>query len=610
MLSKNLLSLLPIAISIFVPVAFAWEQPKEYRVNPWGVPDGVGYPKLDGAKPGDIVSFYWTSSGYSEATDYNVYLYQTESCADETDKEWIGSTSGSTYEIKEWDQGKSLHFACDTADYCERGMSIVVNVSAGPAPTPSSSSWGADPTPWPTEWVAPTDPPSQSPTPWPTYKETPSPTRFPTKAPTVPPTYAGTESPTYTPTAPEFGENDLVAGVEPKEILIDDWVISADTQPFPPIEANVGDTIKWTINPGHDVWYHPSLTCDRTGSTFIGDSAEGGSYTFKPEDGSVEGTQHFFACQVGSHCDLGMQLLVTVFAQPDLEEEEADQEEADQEPLENNVQEEPPTAKALDLEWDIPADTQPFKSVDMNVGDSITFTMGPGHNVYIHPSGSCDQTDRIFVGDETVTYIFKEEDASPEGKPMFFACDVGSHCDLGMQIAVNVFTQGGGGSSSGSQNPPSSPSLSEADRVNGREVLIDWEIPEDNQAFESIEAVVGDTIIFSWEGEDQNVFLHPSLTCDETLSVFVGLTTPTAYTFQPSDGTPAGKEHLFVSGIGANCELGMQLLVKVFSASDVTSDETNSATASTSTNLTSSAPVMALKMASLAIVLSASLLLI
>jgi plastocyanin len=596
MIPKNGLYLLPIAIAILAPIVAAWEQPKEYRVDPWGVPDGVGYPTLDGAKPGDIVSFYWTGSGYSANDGYNVYLYPTESCADETDKEWVGDTSGASYEIKEWDQGKSLHFACDKDDYCERGMSIVINVSAGPAPAPTGSSWGAAPTPWPTEWVAPTEPPSKSPTPWPTYAATPAPTRFPTKAPTAPPAYADTSAPTEGATE-DFNEDDFVADVEPKEILIDNWDIPEDTQPFTPIEANVGDTIKWTINPGHDVWKHPSLSCDRSGSSFVGDATVGGSYTFLPEDGSVEGTEHLFACQVGSHCDLGMQLLVTVFAQPQAAEPEVPQEEESDapQPIESDV------GKNLNLEWLIPADTQPFESVDMNVGDSITFTMGPGHNVFIHPSGSCDQTDGVFVGDETVTYTFKAEDGSPDGKPMFFACDVGSHCDLGMQISVNVFSQTSA-SGTNSQNPPSSPSFGEADRVSGREIFIDWDIPEDNQAFDPIEAIVGDTLIFAWEGEDQNVFIHPSLTCDETLSVFVGLSNPTAYTFEPSDGSPEGKEHLFVSDVGENCELGMQLLVKVFSASDVTSDGTNSANPSTSTSPTSSAPAftMALTLASMA----------
>ncbi|KAG7354366.1 hypothetical protein IV203_003722 [Nitzschia inconspicua] len=592
MLISKLLCFLPIAASIIVPFASAWEQSKEYRVDPWGIPNWEGYPRLDGAKPGDKVSFYWSDSG-----DYNVYLYPTESCVDESGKEWIGSTSGSSYTIKKWDEGKSLHFACDTDDYCERGMSIVINVSAGPGPAPTGSSWGAVPTPWPTVWVPPTKPPTKAPTPWPTNADTPWPTEWvpptepPTKSPTswptyayadtVPPSRSPTKSPTVQPIYSEtvkptsnLNENESVVNVEPKEILIDSWDIPADTQPFSPIEANVGDTIKWRINPGHDVWYHPSLTCDQAGSTFVGDTAEEVSYTFRPEDGSVEGTQHLFACQVGSHCDLGMQLTVTVFAQ---QINESDNQELS-------------TATTQNLDWLVPGDLQPFAPVNMNVGDSITFLMGGGHNVYIHPSGSCDQTDRVFVGDETVTYTFKPDDGSPEGKVMFFACDVGSHCDLGMQIAVTVFSEvvPSSGSSS-SENPPSSPSIVEADRISGREFFFEWEMPEDNQAFDPIEVVVGDTIIFSWENENQSVFIHPSLTCDKTLSVFVGLNSPTAYTFQPSDGSPEGKEHLFVSDVGANCELGMQLLVKVYSASDITSDGTNGLNPLTSTSPTSGA---------------------
>ena len=197
--SKNLLAIASLAAaSAFLPASLAEEF--EYRVDPWGIPDAWsdGYPTLD-AKAGDTVSFHWTSN-YNTGEDYNVYLYPTESCSDEEGKEWIGSSSGAWYKINEWDQGKTLHFACDTADYCERGMSIVINVAAAPADAK--------------ETPEPTASPTKSPTAWPTAWPTKAPTRWPTTAPTYAPTYPPTDKPINDATNPPTEEeiiNDVVA---------------------------------------------------------------------------------------------------------------------------------------------------------------------------------------------------------------------------------------------------------------------------------------------------------------------------------------------------------------------------------------------------------------
>ena len=195
--------------------------------------------------------------------------------------------------------------------------------------------------------------------------------------------------------------------------------------------------------------------------------------------------------------------------------------------------------------------------------------MGPGHNVFIHPSGSCDKSEAKFVGEAaTTSYTFLPEDGTPEGNIMFFACDVGTHCDLGMQIQVTVFSEAPAGRNDNNGNQ----SVGEADLVQTKDIIVDyWTLPEPAQAFDPIDANVGDTIIFSWE-DNQNVFIHPSKTCDPTSAIFVGTSSPAAYTFQLSDGSPEGTDHLFVSEIGSNCELGMQLLVKVFSRQEATSD--------------------------------------
>jgi hypothetical protein len=280
-------------------------------------------------------------------------------------------------------------------------------------------------TPWPTAWVAPVPSPTAPPTFVPTQPLTNPPTYVSTLPFTDPPT---TQPLTNPPTAGQIdvGQEN---GIAPKEIVVDDWVLPADQQPFVPIEANVGDKITFLVNPGHDVFLHPSLTCDETSAVFIGDSSIEASYAFTEADGSPEGIDHLFVCGVGNHCDLGMQLLVTVFSNNSPEPEV-----------------DPPTqTREFDIDWFIPASDEPYAPIDANVGDKINFIMGPGHNVAIHPSRNCDKSGSQILGDDaTTSYTILPTDA---GRTVFFACDVGSHCDLGMQVVVNVSSNTGATSS-------------------------------------------------------------------------------------------------------------------------------------------------------------------
>lgn len=78
-----------------------------------------------------------------------------------------------------------------------------------------------------------------------------------------------------------------------------------------------------------------------------------------------------------------------------------------------------------------------------SVGDTIVFTWTGGHNVFIHPSGSCDLTDRIFVGSQPQSsYTFTEADGSADGNELFFACDIGggAHCRFGQALTVMVYS--------------------------------------------------------------------------------------------------------------------------------------------------------------------------
>mmetsp|Transcript_35139 Transcript_35139/g.41931 ORF Transcript_35139/g.41931 Transcript_35139/m.41931 type:complete len:186 (-) Transcript_35139:134-691(-) len=97
-------------------------------------------------------------------------------------------------------------------------------------------------------------------------------------------------------------------------------------------------------------------------------------------------------------------------------------------------------AKKFNLEWftpETPADVFPNETA--SVGDKISFewTQELPHNVLIHPSGDCNVTGAIFVGDvfDETEYVIKETDA---GKTLTFACDVEEHCSTGQIVHFMV----------------------------------------------------------------------------------------------------------------------------------------------------------------------------
>jgi len=89
----------------------------------------------------------------------------------------------------------------------------------------------------------------------------------------------------------------------------------------------------------------------------------------------------------------------------------------------------------VQVNWQIPE--QPFDPITARVGDTITFLnfTDNSHNVHIHPSGTCDDTDAINIGSTSPTkYTFEKVGEYT------FACDVSSgiHCTLGQIITVSV----------------------------------------------------------------------------------------------------------------------------------------------------------------------------
>ena len=88
------------------------------------------------------------------------------------------------------------------------------------------------------------------------------------------------------------------------------------------------------------------------------------------------------------------------------------------------------------INWSI----KKYESESVQVGDTVTFTFNSNHNVFIHPSGDCDETGRIDFGGSAspATYTFAEDDIGE----VVFACDVGSHCGQGQIVTFNVIAEG------------------------------------------------------------------------------------------------------------------------------------------------------------------------
>lgn len=79
---------------------------------------------------------------------------------------------------------------------------------------------------------------------------------------------------------------------------------------------------------------------------------------------------------------------------------------------------------------------RPYDDQTANVGDIVQFSWVGTHNVHIHPTGTCDETGAILVGDQTGTsYVFADDDA---GTDIYFACDIGQHCEVGQIVKFTV----------------------------------------------------------------------------------------------------------------------------------------------------------------------------
>lgn len=79
---------------------------------------------------------------------------------------------------------------------------------------------------------------------------------------------------------------------------------------------------------------------------------------------------------------------------------------------------------------------------DFVVGETITFEWNGLHDVHIHPTGDCTEDGAIEISvTSPANYTFTEEDAA--AGTVFFACDVGGHCENGgMSLVANVASAG------------------------------------------------------------------------------------------------------------------------------------------------------------------------
>ena len=82
-----------------------------------------------------------------------------------------------------------------------------------------------------------------------------------------------------------------------------DWAVRDYTADV--FTASVGDTATFNWFGTHNVFLHPTGTCDAAGATEVG-STSGAVYTFTAA-GSFT-----FACEVGQHCESGQILTFTV----------------------------------------------------------------------------------------------------------------------------------------------------------------------------------------------------------------------------------------------------------------------------------------------------------
>jgi len=171
---------------------------------------------------------------------------------------------------------------------------------------------------------------------------------------------------------------------------------------YPPISANVGDTVYFFFSSGHNVYQFPSFTaynnCDFTAAMSL---STAGPFTV-----TITSLPAYYGCQIGSHCSTGnMKLAVT------------------QAPAQ------------ITVAWAFYLSTSASGVITANVGDTLTFAWTGVHNVNVFANeaayANCNFTGSTSVSATTgATYTIVS-------LPVYFGCEVSGHCTSGMKLAVN-----------------------------------------------------------------------------------------------------------------------------------------------------------------------------
>lgn len=91
-----------------------------------------------------------------------------------------------------------------------------------------------------------------------------------------------------------------------------------------------------------------------------------------------------------------------------------------------------------EIDWTVPADGNPLPGFNVLIGDTIIFNYGSDqpHDVYIHPNDQCEmQVSRIKVRGNNGPGVHTFERTGSH----FFACDVGGHCEGGLNIRIFAY---------------------------------------------------------------------------------------------------------------------------------------------------------------------------
>lgn len=115
-------------------------------------------------------------------------------------------------------------------------------------------------------------------------------------------------------------------------------------------------------------------------------------------------------------------------------------------------------ADEIEVEWVLRPNYDPFPSQTVAIGDTVVFKWpmnGGVHNVFLHPSGTCDEAGRLALEAKSAHRLLAGDDHDhgehdhsgvnhehvytfTEVGEFVFACDIVSHCEIGNQIITFV----------------------------------------------------------------------------------------------------------------------------------------------------------------------------